>query len=370
MDGADADSRSECRKAQENGSARPLDPNKPTAALLDDETVRANKGTAPPPFAAIDENQDTDYQRERAEWLAAVHAADESHEARPYLILLEGGIAGTPYRMEGRVQTLGRAPENGVQILAAAISRQHLRFAIGDSRQAWVTDLGSSNGTTLNNRRVPPKVTVPLRHGDQLVVGSAVRLQFVWLSSTDERDFLKRYERMIRDGLTGLHNRLFFQDQAESRIQRGFSRGLGAAVALMDLDGFKPFNDRHGHDVGDDVLRGVADLLRELAPEDGLTTRHGGEEFLLTMSSTDFDQAKSACETIRAALSERDLPTRIGPLRITASIGMAFASPKTPRSPAELIALADRCLYLAKERGRDRLVAIEAASSDSTQPLP
>jgi diguanylate cyclase (GGDEF)-like protein len=133
-------------------------------------------------------------------------------------------------------------------------------------------------------------------------------------------------------------------------------RGLGVAILMLDVDHFKRVNDTFGHDAGDQVLREVASVLREATRPEDLVARYGGEEFVLALPVVAPDQATERAERIREALAERRIIASGSSLRVTASLGLAFAPADRVYAAAALITAADRCLYQAKNQGRNRIV--------------
>jgi len=126
-------------------------------------------------------------------------------------------------------------------------------------------------------------------------------------------------------------------------------------VLLTDVDHFKSVNDTYGHPIGDQVLKGVAQILREKARDTDLVARYGGEEFAVIMPETDGKGALVIAERIREAVGERVFQTELGPLQVSISVGIA-AAPGNGTAKQELIDLADQCLYFAKRNGRNRSV--------------
>lgn len=152
------------------------------------------------------------------------------------------------------------------------------------------------------------------------------------------------------DALTGVASRRRL-DEVLQRELSSVARGRQLSVVLIDVDRFKSVNDRFGHDVGDDVLRGVARVLQQEGRLSDVVGRWGGEEFLVVCTDTDGVGATVVSE--RAA--ERLRAARMPPVgQVTASFGVAQALPG--ESARELIARADKALYRAKETGRDRVV--------------
>jgi diguanylate cyclase (GGDEF)-like protein len=126
------------------------------------------------------------------------------------------------------------------------------------------------------------------------------------------------------------------------------------ALAMLDIDHFKAFNDRYGHEQGDRVLQAVAATLREVARDSDLACRYGGEEFMLILPHTPLDGAVRCAERLRTAIAECD----VDGLGVTVSIGVAcFDGMAGPAD--DLVEVADRRLYLAKRGGRNRVVAAD-----------
>jgi diguanylate cyclase (GGDEF)-like protein len=167
----------------------------------------------------------------------------------------------------------------------------------------------------------------------------------------------RRYERAaLFDGLTGIHNRRWLDDTLNRLVRRYHHSGGDLCVALVDIDHFKTFNDRHGHHAGDHVLVTVARVLsRNLRPTD-LAARFGGEEFVVIFPETVLDDAANASERVRRATAiERSVltdGTELPP--VTLSIGVAKLKPG--QSVPELLVAADQAMYRAKQTGRDRVI--------------
>lgn len=153
------------------------------------------------------------------------------------------------------------------------------------------------------------------------------------------------------DALTDLDSRGHWLDQAERLLKRHHDVGQPATLMLLDIDWFKDINDRHGHTVGDDVLRGVAVLLRRTLRSDCYAGRLGGDEFVVALPAS-LAETELAAERLRAAVEDLEFSGCPG-LRCSVSIGLA-EPPAVGRSMREWIEAADRALYLAKHAGRNR----------------
>lgn len=172
-------------------------------------------------------------------------------------------------------------------------------------------------------------------------------------------------ELATRDELTGLLNRrhmIEVVNQHRKRLDRTGQHRF--CLALIDLDHFKRINDTHGHGVGDEVLRGFAQVMQSALRETDVLARWGGEEFLLLLSDNTADQAHASLERARGLMAEVPLCTALPSLRPTFSAGLTAY--EIDEALDDCIERADRALYEAKHRGRDRTVVHTAG----TEPPP
>ena len=158
------------------------------------------------------------------------------------------------------------------------------------------------------------------------------------------------------DALTGLSNRRSFLEsgQHEFEVFRRYLNPL--SLLLLDVDHFKQVNDTYGHAGGDQVLVQLAKVCRESLRSADLCGRFGGEEFIFLLPNTQAGTAFDVAERLRRALSEQTVISEAGVIRFTVSIGVATAKPED-ESIEDLIRLADANMYVAKQTGRNRVVA-------------
>ncbi|TVQ38686.1 MAG: sensor domain-containing diguanylate cyclase [Geminicoccaceae bacterium] len=157
------------------------------------------------------------------------------------------------------------------------------------------------------------------------------------------------------DPLTELPNRRFVMELVQGELERVQRFGGVAALVLLDLDRFKAVNDTYGHGVGDEALRAVARVCTAALRRSDVVGRLGGEEFLVCLPGADASAAVRIAEKLRAAVAGCALATDHGPLRLTASFGVAELLP-SDRKVDDAMARADRALYTAKDLGRNRVV--------------
>ncbi|MGR8919465.1 MAG: diguanylate cyclase domain-containing protein [Gammaproteobacteria bacterium] len=183
-----------------------------------------------------------------------------------------------------------------------------------------------------------------------------------------------------RDPLTSCLNRRSFFDKADLLFADASQRHRSLACIMCDIDHFKSINDNHGHAMGDKVIQLMATELRGNARPDDIVGRYGGEEFCLMLPGVELDAAAAVADRLRTTIKDVAHRSFDGKIRVTASFGVSVWSPEV-ESPADLISLADRALYVAKENGRNRVVpwrgeeteglensAVEAAQEDAPEP--
>ena len=167
-------------------------------------------------------------------------------------------------------------------------------------------------------------------------------------------------QQALYDALTALPNRRAYEAQAEQAMARAARSGAALTVGVADLDHFKKINDRHGHAVGDAVLRNVAQVLRDTGRVTDVAARMGGEEFGLLFPDATLQQAHLVAERIRAAVAAAITPLPDGgQLQVTISIGLAPLVQGASMDAA--MSEADKALYVAKHQGRNQVMAALAA---------
>jgi diguanylate cyclase (GGDEF)-like protein/PAS domain S-box-containing protein len=205
-------------------------------------------------------------------------------------------------------------------------------------------------------------VTVsPLRDAEGAVIGIA----------TIARDITerKRFEAQLKhlannDPLTGLYNRYRFEEELAEELAAGERYGGAGAVLVLDLDNFKYVNDGFGHGAGDEVLRGMAELLRGRLRRSDVLARLGGDEFAILLHGADEGHARSVAQVLLEQVRAYTPQVEGQPVRMTASIGVTLID-QGASNPGDLMADADRAMYDAKESGRDRVTFLDAEDRNS-----
>lgn len=197
-------------------------------------------------------------------------------------------------------------------------------------------------------------IHLPARAGSDVLRQSTYVLQM--------RDITKYYDASSKmmhatkiDFLTGILNRRAFFDAAETELKRWWRSPRPMCLLAIDADHFKVVNDRFGHDVGDIVLKALAQGIKENVRETDVTARIGGEEFVVLLPYTALDDARDLAERIRKAAEELGIVSGDVSLHMTISIGVAQMTPEC-QDIGGLMKRADRSLYVAKNTGRNRVV--------------
>ncbi|CAH0267875.1 PleD family two-component system response regulator [Roseomonas sp. CECT 9278] len=262
---------------------------------------------------------------------------DEMHDLALLSLPLAGGDA---LRLASRMRARSESRDMPLVLLAAEDQRQAVLRAF---------DLGASDHVMrpVDAPELRARVRNQLRRR---------RYQELLRESLD-----RSLELAVTDALTGLRNRRYVRRHLDGLLRSGSS----VAVLLLDVDRFKPLNDRHGHAAGDVALKVVADTLREHLRAVDVVARYGGEEFMVVMASAGEEEAGAVAERLRAAIADRPIVLPGLVLALTVSIGTAITRGAT--SADRLVAAADAALYRAKEGGRNR---VEPASAADWSTLP
>ena len=164
------------------------------------------------------------------------------------------------------------------------------------------------------------------------------------------------HSQSVRDPLTGLFNRRYLEESLQREVSRAKRSKRPLGIVMLDLDNFKPFNDRLGHEAGDNVLREVGRFLQSHVRGDDIACRYGGEEFTLLLPEASLEVVRARAEHLRERIKQLQVDYHgqlLGPL--TVSLGVAIL-PDHGGSAEAVLQAADAALYRAKTDGRERVV--------------
>lgn len=162
----------------------------------------------------------------------------------------------------------------------------------------------------------------------------------------------KMHELATVDGLTGVYNRLYFQERLQIELENAQKNNYSLSLAIFDIDHFKRFNDTFGHLFGDKVLKHISDLLKKSLRSGDIIARYGGEEFVLLFPRTELKEAFDKVEILREKIAATTIKDELVSASVTVSFGLS-AYPDVSANESELLKMADNALYDAKESGRN-----------------
>jgi diguanylate cyclase (GGDEF)-like protein len=221
--------------------------------------------------------------------------------------------------------------------------------------QLTIEDMDSHNGTFVRGDRVRRRALAP---EDMIRIGGFTVLKYCLIDSVEEELRRRLLAAALRDPLTGVHNRRHFDERlaAECAAARRHERPL--SLLMVDVDDFKAINDRHGHRVGDAVLRAVAQALLEGVRREDAVFRYGGEEFAILLRETGLAGAVRLADRLRKRVAKLRAPGAAAHgARITVTISIGAAAYTPDLADGDLIERADAGLYRAKRQGKDRVVS-------------
>ncbi len=274
----------------------------------------------------------------------------------PYLIVFVGQDSGNRYKIKQGTTTLGRSREADITLDDERISRIHCAVEWkGD--KIFIEDRGSTNGTYVDSKKVN---RAHLRRGAPLQIGQSVmKVEFKNEAEIRLEDSLIQTASI--DALTCTFNRQFFMKRANEEIAYARRHKKAVGFIMMDIDHFKQVNDTYGHQMGDTVLNQFAAIVSQVKRTEDIFARYGGEEFIIMpRGEIHKDGLYFQCERIREAVEKFEFRFGEEQVRITVSLGFYLkeADSTVELSLTGLISEADKALYLAKERGRNRTETI------------
>jgi diguanylate cyclase (GGDEF)-like protein len=274
--------------------------------------------------------------------------------ARATVTVVSGLDAGRLVPLEGTSLVMGRGDESDLQIDDVEISRLHARI-VRSGGSFHLEDLGSTNGTFVNTRRV---TVTPLANGDRIQLGPRTLLRFALTDPLDERLQADLYESSVRDPLTRAYNRRYLSARLVVEMAHARRHEVPLAALMLDVDHFKQFNDRYGHFVGDRVLCFVVRHASRVLRAGDLLARFGGDEFVVVARETDVAHAAALGDRMRSAIEGLHMSAGGRLVSITTSIGVGALEELAPEADADaLMELVDGRLGIAKREGRNRVCA-------------
>ncbi len=274
-----------------------------------------------------------------------------SADTESCLVQIHGPELGKKYVLEEEEFTIGRDVKNNIVVDLDNVSRRHAKITTRTGK-SFVVDLGSTNGTYLNDEEVLEET--PLRSGDLVKVGGSI---FKFLSGGNIETLYHEeiYQLTIVDGLTQINNKRYFLEYLEREMGRCHRYNRSLSLIMFDIDYFKKINDVNGHLAGDYVLRELAHLVKQRIRKEECFSRYGGEEFAIVMPEAGPENARRFSEKVRKMVSDHGFNFEGKRIEVTISLGVSDMTGDMTE-PLQFIKVADANLYKAKKAGRNRVV--------------
>jgi two-component system, cell cycle response regulator len=278
------------------------------------------------------------------------------------LTVLQGTDVGATFQLPKESNTLGRDPAAEITLEDDSVSRKHSRIIHRGDGVYDIEDLGSTNGTYVAGALVSGKVR--LLDGVRVQVGHTL-MRFALQDEVEQQAARRIYEMSVRDGLTGVYNRRYFEERLASEFAFAARHRAPLSLILGDIDHFKRINDNWGHHAGDTVLRRVAVELQAGVRTEDVVARFGGEEFAIVARGIDVEGARMFAERVRVIIQRSVITWEGDRMPVTMSLGVAHNQGiGAVDKPELLVAAADMALYSAKHRGRN---CVELAGPSNAQ---
>ncbi len=268
------------------------------------------------------------------------------------LVVIHGNELGKKIDLEsGKPLVMGRGRQSDVQLDQDSVSRRHAMATI-EGKKVWVEDLGSTNGTYVNDRLI----TAPhiLRDGDLLSIGRTI-FKFFQSGNIEQAYHEEIYRLTTVDSLTQVYNKRYLMDAMSTEIARSHRYSTDLSLVMFDIDHFKNINDTHGHLAGDHILRELSLVIKNSMRQPDIMGRYGGEEFAILLTDTKVEGALTFAEKIRSKIAHHEFFFDNTSIPVTISLGVAQLDASMAK-PEDLIEKADVNLYKAKQGGRNRVV--------------
>ena len=261
-----------------------------------------------------------------------------------------GKNLGKRYQLDSSSMTIGRSPDTNIRIDEQSVSRQHARcHAAG--MQIDIEDLGSSNGTFVNDQRITNRTA--LKDGDIIRVG-AILLKFYSSNNMENVVHDRIYKEATIDAGTKTFNKKHLLESLETEYESAKKYGTPLSLIYFDLDFFKKVNDTHGHNAGDFILLELSNIVKGSIRKEDIFCRFGGEEFVILMPNIDARMAFESAERVRTSIEEHTFEFDNKKLKQTISAGISQLNPSMASSK-DLLDNADRNLYKSKQNGRNQV---------------
>ncbi|MBI4041849.1 MAG: GGDEF domain-containing protein [Deltaproteobacteria bacterium] len=275
----------------------------------------------------------------------------KAKQAFPSFVLIAGEPLGKMFPLKPPRAIIGRGEGADISIDLKHISRHHAEVTIEEGK-VWIRDLGSTNGTFVNEVQVGEEKRELLTDGDLIRCGKTV-FKYIPRGNIELFYHEEMHDSANIDPLTQIYNRKYLLTYLTHEMKRSKKLGLQLCLLMFDIDFFKKINDRYGHAAGDAVLAGICQRIKkEVIRAQDVFGRLGGEEFALILPQTTLEEACRVAERMRIAVAKEPISSAAHSMPVTVSIGVTWLY-EGDGAPEQMLKRADQALYQAKGAGRN-----------------
>lgn len=257
---------------------------------------------------------------------------DRKPQADACLVVIYGQSIGRMFRLKRGEILIGRSSQATIQIDHESVSRRHALLKLGES-QATLEDLGSTNGTYVNDEPVQERV---LRDGDFIKVGRTI-LKYLANNNIESAYHEEIYRLTTIDGLTRCFNRRYLKEQLIREVSRAVRYERPLSLVMFDIDGFKHLNDEFGHLAGDAVLTQMGKRISRRIRREDVLARWGGGQFAIVAPEIDKDDAVKLAERIKMMVAEGAFGFDDVQIPVSISVGIVSIADIDEDNPPEMV---------------------------------
>ncbi len=271
----------------------------------------------------------------------------------PAVLVISGKPLGKYFFLKESKNILGRDLTADISLPESSISRHHVNFVVSPEGVS-VEELGSTNGTFVNDIKIEKNQPVWLENGDYVRCGNTI-LKYLKEGNIETLMHGQMFNKANFDQMTGAQNKQSILDRLKEEFFRAQSKGTPLTLLLFDLDHFKKINDTFGHPAGDYVLKELCSLvINKMTRQKDVLGRYGGEEFMLILPETALQIGIEVAERIRTTIEKHAFIFEGNKMPVSISVGISCLD-STAKTDQDLLNTADKALYDSKNQGRNRV---------------
>jgi two-component system, cell cycle response regulator len=278
---------------------------------------------------------------------------EEARKSKPCLVIYLGKPLGKRLLLNPKPQTIGRSSECEIPVSDGSLSKKHAQVFKKGAGQYYIKDLGSTNGTFVNDRKLLPGKAIEMKDGDFVKLGNII-FKFIAKGKIENVFHKDILTLATRDDLTGIPNRKSIMAALEEETYKAGVTKQPLSLIIFDLDNFKSVNDSFGHAAGDLVLKEAAKVAQGVIRDQDYVGRIGGDEFLVVLRNTSPANACIIGERIRSGIEKHSFGYDGKEISVTLSVGVACFD-ESIQSIEDFLRRADEAQYAAKKNGGNQV---------------